>query len=1319
MSDVGLGATLQLDIADALRQIDSLQQSITAATADIQVTLEQPDTSGVTSAIDAAVAAADTTITPEADAAEVTSAIDAAIDGVDSTVPVDADTTEAEADIAGLSDGAGATIPVDADTSEATAAIEDVAQSADTDPIVIEVQADTSEAEGAIADLGAAASDAEDPLAGLTESTESLTVAQGGAAESSAGLSNGLGALANVNTATTGSAVGLGKALERIGPGATAAVTGVTALVGITKSYFDAALEADRIQTRYTQTLGLFGDQVANINVGSLDATLDELALSLGTSDEALKDAAAGLFELGTASGAAGPEVARTTEEVLALALRTRALKPELGEAGAVADSLALALAKGGKALVPFGISITSAEIAARALADTGKQTAAELSIYERTAAGAAIATERYGDSLREVITEGAATPTAQIARIKNEFGELAETLGAPLISPVLDTLESIAPVGLNISAALGQVIQSITPALAVIGTLLDLVALIPAPLIATAIQMYAISKAIPLATSAFGSLGKAVFNLPGTFAAMNPVVAVAAIGLTALSLNSADAAKEKAQLRQATQDLTAALTDEDGAVRISTEGYIEFLRARKGVGDEEGREVLKSLGLDFESLTGFVMNGAEGLEAFKQRLAETGRDGGIYGDALVSNFERLQQSVDDVAASQIVAANASGAITDAQAEQALAADDVAGAYTALRTQIDAHDAQVKHLTETYGPLVEATVGAGDAIAALDAASPGLGLKVRHLADDIGDSELDLYRFAVTAKDAALSEEEMAVAAGVLGTDVAGLTSFIEGATGAVDAFVETTTGSLPTVGDAFKQLGEDIEGTKIDESEILSVDEFTANLEAATGAMARFQSDLARLVDEGFVELAGRIAEQGPEIGGSLAGELVTALDGGNRVIVEKANGALDLFEDQWDYNTNYLRTVLGPRFILENATIASLASESFGENLDFTTRINFQGELAKSAMDTNGKAIAAIAGLEGAAAARAYGETVLGMEPATVTAAVAAGLAMRAEAENLRTGGTEVGTAATEGWAAGLAPTENAAADAMRRAATAIDAGAPGVTTAASGAATVASNAFAALATGAQATGAQAMKDASTAVTGSTFVLKAAADATAAATGQAFGTKLTSESKTGAESARAQAAAVVGDTSTGRATAYVAGTAIGKSFALGMAAGITQNVGVVKSAAAGAVIAAENAARAEARSASPSRLFAELGMDLGLGAAVGLNESAAAVIASAEAIVRDAASAVAAGSLGIPVDIQNTGGRVAVGSGGADGFAAGDGGASFQFDMGGFTFASGTTVDDARRLAHAAVEGAMTAAEQAAKVARFQNLIRARGQR
>jgi hypothetical protein len=740
-----------------------LEADLRAAAGDLQVTARvAADTASLAPAIQDAVEASDTQVTVTADAEPVAGEISAAVAEADTLVPVTADVTGARSELETIGDGVSVEVPVEVDTTAAQAEVEQLGQSAQT-------------------------------AAGGTE-------ALGGA----------VGNLGAVTDLAGGKAQGLGQALQGMGGKAGIAGAALLPLAGFTGLLFQNAVDAEAATFRFENTLGDMASTVDEIDVGGLSEGISDLTLRLGSGDDELRNVVSSFFQLGQSAGRSRQEVGVAAEQLVALAARARALNPELGSVDSIAQSLQGSLARGGPSLAAFGIALTSSEIEARALADTGKAASDELTQFDKAAAGAALATERLGSRLREDIDKGAENPAIRLAALTTKLSEFLETLGTPLVAPIFEILEELEPVAEEVAKSLADVIVA----------------------------------------------GLPIVEL---FADLLPVVTVA---LKPLQL------------------LAAAVVLIEDAVAAAV-GPIQ----------------------DFIDLLGDLPVISQLVDAV-----------GFVGDAVGSATDAI--------------GDAAGAV----------ADFVSGGE------------------ELHGTVVE--MGEGFETAEEKAA---------RFARQIGETT-ELVRRGVVAQGEAI--------AGAFAAAVAG-----------IDEFVASATGALPSVADAFDAVGED---------SVLSVGEFVAALDASAATVGEFRDNLALLAAEGFTGLAATIAEQGPAVGGALAEELATALESGNREIVDGVQAATDAFNAEWTSTVEFFRSTLGPEFILSAGLMGSGAAAAFGRNLTFAERVRVAGELAKSGLDQQGQAIAAIAAVEGEHAARLYGEN-LGLEAVTVDAAVRAGQAIR----------------------------------------------------------------------------------------------------------------------------------------------------------------------------------------------------------------------------------------------------------------------------------------------------------------------------------
>lgn len=383
---------LTLDISPALAAIDDIDSALTAAVeafgGELQAALETIDVAPVEQSL----ASVDTT--------SVTQSLEesAAAGGVAVTESIEQGAAAAEAQV----------IVDDVDASAVTEAIEEAAGAADV---------------GALPEVGAQAREAG---GGLDEFSGSALQARGAA-----------GLLGDKAEETSGKLTGVA---TKAGPAA-AAIAGAAAGYA---AFVAPAIEAADAQTRFTRTFGPLGDQIQDVDIGGLSTDLESLAIQTGSSDDALQISLSNLGNYGQAAGLTKGEVAGLSEEFLVLSNFVAATRPELGGAEEVTTKLIPALTGSARAARTLGLPLSAAEVAARALKDTGKATADELSDVDKVTAGLAITFEKLGPQIKTGITEGSKTGTVAIRSLRVQVGELAEELGAPFVDPAVGGLNSL-----------------------------------------------------------------------------------------------------------------------------------------------------------------------------------------------------------------------------------------------------------------------------------------------------------------------------------------------------------------------------------------------------------------------------------------------------------------------------------------------------------------------------------------------------------------------------------------------------------------------------------------------------------------------------------------------------------------------------------------------------------------------------------------------------------------------------------------------------------------------------------------------------------
>lgn len=472
---------LEFDISDALKGVDSIDEALGKATTNFKVgiadalsllaeiSFDNVDASGITTAIDTAVQSADSTVEVEADAGTVTSSIDDAVSAVDATVPVEADASTITDSIDKAVGEADTQVNVEADGSALTASIDDAVAAADTSVEVqavtdqltaqiedavsgidatVEVTADTSQAEQEIGQLG-------DTAAGATSSVDGLSTATTGLSAASA--------------AATGDVAAAGAAVGRLGgPEAQAAVAGLTSVAGGLGVLIKGAIDSDTAVRKLDSSAGEFAAQINAIHIDGFGEDLTKLAQAAGQDDEKLRLAAARIFDVGNASGAAGPQIAASAEAILLMATRAASANPTLGQAGDIANTMTQAFATGRtRALIPFGITLNATQIQTEALAESGKVLVDELTAQDKITAGVTLATRQLGGSLKEDIVNGAQGAQVSLQSVEETLKNFLEDLGKPLLPGFLATLKAGEPAIEDLARILGDLGKATLPLVA------------------------------------------------------------------------------------------------------------------------------------------------------------------------------------------------------------------------------------------------------------------------------------------------------------------------------------------------------------------------------------------------------------------------------------------------------------------------------------------------------------------------------------------------------------------------------------------------------------------------------------------------------------------------------------------------------------------------------------------------------------------------------------------------------------------------------------------------------------------------------------
>lgn len=794
----GLEDRLSLDISDALNAIDQLEARFVSAGSALQDALDRavsqfeiPDTTveltadveNVTPAIDDAIAAANTDLEVETDASAITTEIDDAIDAADKTVPVEADTSAAQAALDSLE-------APEVDVSVDTTGIDEAADKLDS--------------------LG-----------------ESGSKAGGGARDASEGFA-AAGAGARLASGDLGQLEGL---LGKIGPGAAGAVGGVTALAAATGVLFNAGLESISATQRFDQILGQFASTVNRVDVGGLNEDLKTLAIRLGDDDENLQNAAATMFNLGKNSGIAAPQVAQTTKEVIALAARAVALNPALGDVGNVAERLFTGLARGGRFAANFGLSLSTAEINARAFQNTGKTIASDLTLFEKSAAGAQLAVEKLGNGLSEDINAGADNVQFRLRALQGQFKESLDVLGEPLVEPIIEGLTDLEPVLESAAQAFGGVAGAVVP---VVAALVD--GLEPALAIVT--------PAAEAVADAGSTIGDVMDAIPGPVKAA--AVSLGAFALALRTVNAATAAGATGRLASFITRFPAlsSAVVPAGLALATVTATTELFNRRMAQGDEAVNEFISGIA--------DTTNAATNIEELQSKI-----------DAMRGSVNDLQDDAARAGGGPLGIFRQKGEVRDLQ-NGASALNDLANEAQTLNNKA----AQLQRdLGISSERALELARGGDEAVEAFKRLSGGV---------DDTDASFSSYlvtldRYLVAASQGKTTAEDLDAVMQLTGQSAEEVAAQFEAARQPVIDFANSIIESFPGAQEAIDKLSQD--GT-------VSLQGFLDELTRQALVSAQFIGNIQTLIDRGATDLARNLSGLGAEAGGALAAEAASLTD-------------------------------------------------------------------------------------------------------------------------------------------------------------------------------------------------------------------------------------------------------------------------------------------------------------------------------------------------------------------------------------------------------------------------------------------------------
>jgi len=1027
----GIREELELDLRGALTSIGGLERSLNDATRSfalgiddaltllrgIQVTADvQPLAASIEE-----VAAEPLIVETEADTAPAIAEIEA-IDPDDIQLDLFAQTDEAEAEIAAID-----VEPLQLDLFADVDAVQEQLNEIKVEPVEIQVSA-----------TGA-------PQA--TEEIEELGAATVATSAGGSGLVTAIGGVSNLATISTGSVRNLVGSLGGLGRGAGVAGFGLAAVAGVANTLFTSAVEADAVMSRFTNTLGQFGPAVETINVANLNMGLEELATSLGSSDEKLRESITTLFQVAQASGFSGEAAAQYSEDITALAARAVALNPALGEVGDAARTLQTTLARGGRTITAYGLSITSLEITDRAIEQTGKL-AGELTQTERSAAGASIALERVGGTLAEDIAKGSENPTIKLKALQEQFGNVLEELGRPLIAPVFELIEAVLPLGAALfqifgdiaelilpvvipafdglakvfqalATELSPIVDEVGPAFAELGEALGavLITLIPAVVILAEAFAGIVVALVPVITFAADAIK--VFALVAEELRLLEIPAVliaeyfdlVADAISRVTAIGADAVPLNEQIAESAEPLTANLlkaatsVEGFGTAADTTNGLLAVLTEEVTKATDSTSQFvlnnqiddLERLGFTAETTAQSLQGGSAATDEFIATLIEQGE----ITSKTITVSGNLQQSLKENRAGTIALTRVSldqlegnTELIQSYVKEKIAVDDASGALLRKQVETGALSQEVFDYIVQQNTATSGYINYSDAVNVASEAerqfAVGLAAANVLLLEQLQADPTSLIEFTNAIANGTVAAQDFVVFGQQFGLTAEQVQAYAAGINQAINDFADTAASKFPTVQEVINDV-----------DTAISPVAFLEAIRLREAGVVAFQENIKKIAAAGGVDLAKELALAGPEVAGAQAGVFAEA---NAATILEVERGVDDLTTTNNNARNAYV-TTFGPTFAQDLAEVSRIASESFGSEFDIAGAITTETAVADKAAVDLGTAIQNTLDTEGEAAGSAFGLGLAsGMEAATTAAEEAAKQLARNVASTMR---------------------------------------------------------------------------------------------------------------------------------------------------------------------------------------------------------------------------------------------------------------------------------------------------------------------------
>jgi hypothetical protein len=741
---------------------------------------------------------------------------------------------------------------------------------------------------------------------------------------------------------------GAAAAVGALAVGAKIGVSALALTAATATGLFVSAVEAEGAVISFNQTLGELAPAIRNVDVNGLNTDLGDLAIQLGSDDEAALGVAQRFGLLGITAGAAADDISTANNQLFAVAANLRATNPALGELDQIASRAGTAFIRGGRAATALGLSLTSQEIRARAAEQTGKELNSAFTQFELFAAGASLASEQFGSAIERNVALAAQNPIIALSNLKVLFADTLEEFGKPLVVPILAILTDLVPVATSVVGVIGDLALALLPiadrlfeALVPITTqlvdtfnnlidrlqptfdaladavgnlvtafeplfdifggafagLIEGFAFLVTPVIeAFAALTEATGAAIPVvfllyqtietlgSARAFKTLAPALFgiiqNIYQYIATVQTAVIVTAPYIAAAAALAAAIGFLIAKSRetppvfddviQSTLATASAITDVEAAVLAYTTALSDYVTESEILKNEKLVEALAETGISIEQFQGFVEGGSQGLNEFLQALASIS-DGGVlrsYAGGVEYTAEQIAKLTDAEREALFLTRDTTGARnTIADEYNRLTGSYGATNEAAFNLLVTQNQLSDQFRRDTIQAVTNAETGQIDYKAAIQRTNDEIVRQKRsqdeanlasgQAAADLQTlgTQLDSYRqqLALGADSTRiLSEATLA-----FGGDAEAAQKFVDDFTKEVQEFTDTVVGNVPSVIDAFSELSREEGG---------SFAEISANLDKNLQDTLNWSDTLIRLSEEnrlGILQVAAQVGAE------------------------------------------------------------------------------------------------------------------------------------------------------------------------------------------------------------------------------------------------------------------------------------------------------------------------------------------------------------------------------------------------------------------------------------------------------------------------